>query len=146
MNDPLHLFQRAHVNGIEFSFNGLIKKMGYTYLNRNLNGTGRFLVLSTAEATNLVLSFFVVTAVSYEQASQLPKNLAFLNKPIYVFTKAAIDFIEEETLAQCFAVNFAISFRVDFFAYYLWATPSLFTFNNNVSKLPALHITYIELT
>ena len=69
MNDPLHLFQRAYVNGIEFSFNGLIKKMGYTYLNRNLNGTGRFLVLSTAEATNLVLSFFVVTAVSYEQAS-----------------------------------------------------------------------------
>ena len=105
-----------------------------------------FWVYQQAGATNLVLSFFVVTAVSYEQASQLPKNLAFLNKPLYVFTKAAIDFIEEDTLAQCFPVNFAISFRVDFFAYYLWATPSLFKFDNNGSKLPPLHITSTELT
>ena len=58
MNDPLHLFQRAHVNGIEFSFNGLIKKMGYTYLNRNLNGTGRFLGLSTGWSHQLSAIFF----------------------------------------------------------------------------------------
>ena len=56
----LHSFQKADVSGIQFTYDDLIKKMGYADLNRNLKGAGGFLNYIYSRLTGLSLAVFKI--------------------------------------------------------------------------------------
>lgn len=78
----------------------------------------------------------------------LPKNAAFLNKPIYIFTKAAITLSKKRLRHSVFTITtseFSYFFRANSFAEYLWVAASLFKVNKNTSRLSHWYRTYIKI-
>ena len=65
-------------------------------------------VSGQTEATNVVPFCFVITAVSYEQASYDTQQSRFFRQDIYVFIKVAVNLSKRKTPAQCFSLNFII--------------------------------------